>query len=50
MLSLTDDWIDENNKMPNPSESSRIFLLSLMKEKGLYVDAVDNIFEDFMTI
>lgn len=41
MLSSTDDWIEENNKMPNPPESCGIFLLSLMKELELYVDVLD---------
>lgn len=41
MLNPTVGWIDENNKIPNPSESSRICLLSLMKENELYIDAID---------
>lgn len=47
MLSHTDGWINEKNTMPDLSESSKIFLQSLIKEKELFVDAVDDKFDDF---
>jgi len=36
ILSPTDGYLDDNNTTPNSSESSRIFLLSLMKDSTSY--------------
>lgn len=36
LLSPTDGWMDENNLQPNPSESSRQYLLSLMKDTASF--------------
>lgn len=38
ILSPTDGWMDENNLQPNPSESSRQYLLSLMKDTASFDD------------
>ena len=38
ILSPTDGWMDENNMQPNPSESSRQYLLSLMKDTASFND------------